>query len=71
MKINLSKPGVDLLKHLENNSQQNKGAEQKLETKKDEYVPGDKEEITTYEKDIAKLKVKSEEAYKSLGIIVT
>jgi len=39
--------------------------EQKPETKKDEYVPGDKEKVTIYEKDIARLKEKSEEAYKS------
>ena len=71
MKINPSNPGLDLLKHLENNSQPNKGAEKKHETKKDEYVPGDKEKVNTYEKDITRLKEKSEEAYKSLRIIVT
>jgi len=71
MKINPSNPGVDLLKNLGNTIQQNKGSEQKPETKKDEYVPGDKEKVNTYEKDIAKLREKSEEAYKSLRIIVT
>ena len=71
MKINPSNPGVDLLKNLGNTRQQNKGAEKKPETKKDEYVPGDKEKVNTYEKDIARLKEKSEEAYKSLRVIVT
>ena len=71
MKINPSNPEVNLLKNLENNKQQGKGAEQKPEPKKDEYVPGDKESVTTYEKDIAKVQEESEKAFKSLRAIVT